>query len=231
MKLNFTLPSKIRVIGIDTENQIQLFQAFSQVENSSTRKFEGTGLGLFICQKLVGLMGGEIGVRSEINQGSTFWFTAKFKWLDLDISSPLGQKDLTQESQPTQNKPISELREKLAKILVVEDHRINQKLINNQLKKLGYSCDIVENGAVALEKLQENSYPLILMDCQMPVLDGYDTTREIRQNETKQDMIIIGLTAFSMKEDRQKCLDAGMNDYLSKPCQLSQLKEMLEKWI
>jgi signal transduction histidine kinase/CheY-like chemotaxis protein len=221
-------------IGILLEDQNKLFQPFSQVNDSSTRKFEGTGLGLSICKKLVGLMGGKIGVTSEINQGSTFWFTAKLKCIALEVLSPLGQKDLTQSTQDNQNQQISELRETLATILVVEDNRINQKLIKNQLKQLGYNCDIAENGAVALEKLQENSYPLILMDCQMPVLNGYDTTREIRQNETTQatqDMIIIGLTAFSMKDDRQKCLDAGMNDYLSKPCKLSQLQAMLEQWI
>ncbi|HEY9703694.1 MAG TPA: response regulator, partial [Allocoleopsis sp.] len=119
----------------------------------------------------------------------------------------------------------------LGKILVAEDHNVNQMVIKQQLKKIGYDCDIVENGEKVLEILEKNNYNLILMDCQMPILDGYNTTKKIRKNPKTQDLIIIGLTAFAMTEDREKCLAAGMNDYLSKPCTIADLQQAIEQWI
>ncbi|MGK7922546.1 MAG: ATP-binding protein [Trichodesmium sp.] len=212
-------------IGISLADQKQLFQPFSQVETSSTRKFAGTGLGLSICEKLVNLMGGQIGVNSEINQGSTFWFKVPLKFIDS-----WGRNSLTDEPEAYQPDDTSEGTKKSVDILVVEDNLIHQKVIKYQLEALGYDFEIVGNGVEALEKLQENSYALVLMDCQMPILNGYHTTREIRKNETMQDMIIIGLSAYGMEEERQKGLDAGMNDYLSKPYKLYQLEEMIARW-
>ena len=108
---------------------------------------------------------------------------------------------------------------------------MKQKVIKLQLKKIGYQCEIANNGQEALDKLAEDSYSLILMDCQMPVLNGYDATKAIRDNQDTKDTIIIGLSAFAMKEDIQKSLNIGMNDYLAKPCKLDKLEKVLQKWI
>lgn len=210
-------------IGIALEAQNLLFQPFSQVESSTTRRFGGTGLGLAICKQIVELMDGSIGVESHPNQGSTFWFTAKFQYLDRLPQAAI--------QKPSPKEPIKQVVLKTEKILLAEDNAINQKVVVTQFQRMGYECDIAENGEVVLAKLKQKSYDIIFMDCQMPVLDGYDTTRIIRQNEQMQDLIIIGLTAFAMKDDREKCLDAGMNDYLAKPYTIPILQEMINKWI
>ncbi|TAE59777.1 MAG: response regulator [Nostocales cyanobacterium] len=214
-------------IGISKEDQKNLFQPFSQVENTTTRNFAGTGLGLSICKKLVELMAGKIGVNSTLHCGSNFWFTAKLEFVDevndtLSVISSISQ----QENNDHQSVLI-----KSEKILVAEDNKVNQKVISNQLKRIGYECDIVDNGQAVIDKLQEKSYHLILMDCQMPILDGYDATYQIRHQEITKNLIIIGLSAFAMKDDKQKCLDAGMNDYLSKPCSIPELEKMIQKWL
>ena len=210
-------------IGIALEAQNLLFQPFSQVESSTTRRFGGTGLGLAICKQIVELMDGSIGIKSHPNQGSTFWFTAKFQYLDCFPQAAI--------QKPSPKDPIKSVVLKTEKILLAEDNAINQKVVVTQFQRMGYKCDIAENGEVVLEKLKQKTYDIIFMDCQMPVLDGYDTTRVIRQNEQMKDLIIIGLTAFAMKDDREKCLDAGMNDYLAKPYTIPILQEMINKWI
>jgi PAS domain S-box-containing protein len=354
-------------IGINAQDQHKLFQSFSQVDASTTRKYGGTGLGLAICKQLVTLMGGEIGVESSVGVGSRFWFTATFEtlpgggkvlpelppsprdlrllvmdpnatsrqmicaylesWhlqgeavansseaiaalqnaaaqgnpyslvlLDLQnaqtdgetlaktlISTPslpnlkwvvmvsIHQHELVKrllkkgaagyllkpikasrllerltqalQGQPSGVSPGLFLREDVArsmpviapvknlKILLVEDTPINQKVILNQLKVLGYAADCVENGQEALDCLAQQHYDMVLMDCLMPVLDGYKTTKALRDREgSSRHTPIIAMTANAMKGDRDKCLEAGMDDYISKPVDLDQLAAILRHW-
>ncbi|MCT7985586.1 PAS domain S-box protein [Laspinema sp. A4] len=354
-------------IGINPRDQHKLFESFSQVDASTTRKYGGTGLGLAICKQLVTLMGGEIGVESSVGTGSCFWFTATFETAPSGVkvlpklpSSPQNLRLLVMDANATsrqmicayleswhlqgeavansseaiaalqtadtqgnpyslvlidlQNaqtdgetlaqtlisdpqfsplkwlvmvsihqhelvkrllkkgaagyllKPIkaSRLLERLTqalqgqpsgvssslflredtgrsspvmesvknlKILLVEDTPINQKVILNQLKILGYAADCVENGQEALDCLAEQQYDLVLMDCLMPVLDGYKTTKALRDREgSSRHTPIIAMTANAMKGDREKCVEAGMDDYISKPVDLDQLAAILHHW-
>lgn len=213
-------------IGIKPEDQTKLFEPFSQVDISTTRNYGGTGLGLSICQQLVTLMGGEIGVTSIFNQGSTFWFTVVLDNLNSSLS-PMKKED----KKPLLRKSSPQINFQETRILVAEDNRVNQQLIKYQIKKMGYQVCVVDNGEKVLEELEKKSYQLVLMDCQMPVLDGYDATRKIRQRDCWENVIIIGATAFAMKGDQQKCLEAGMNDYITKPFSLESLQTVLAKWL
>ncbi|HEY9838483.1 MAG TPA: response regulator, partial [Vampirovibrionales bacterium] len=355
-------------IGILPQDQTKLFQSFSQVDSSSTRQYGGTGLGLAISKQLVELMGGEIGVESALNQGSTFWFTvtlpvqqnlterenspgttlkmeslkllvadesemhrqsvqhfadrwgitvdqvtdpdsalnalrgaaaqgtpyhallasvnllegdrstllqalkkepnlattrtialAQFNqraiaealaphWISAYIIKPLRGSQFVESLQqvlapqvavsdrPRRSQgeafslapaPLSPL-----KILIAEDHEINQQVIVFQLNALGYHADCVNNGLEALDRLAREDYDLVFMDCQMPQKDGYEVTRELRQREgTRRHTIVIALTAHALNSDRQKCLEAGMDDYISKPVLLEQLQAALDRWI
>jgi PAS domain S-box-containing protein len=350
-------------IGISPEGQAKLFQAFSQADMSTTRKFGGTGLGLAICKRLVELMGGEIGVTSEAGKGSTFWFTARFakqtdgakpivraapvvhanvegaralivddnatnrkileyqlrmwKMKPASIASPREALDLLRSeaarghpfalvvldfqmpemdglelaraisadpklagvhmvmlsSMHGRSKPegfqdagVEAWLSKPAKqsqlfdtittvmsgamaevqaaapvaapaaaarplrILLAEDNQVNQQVAQLQLKKLGYAADIANDGQQAVQAAAQKQYDVILMDCQMPVLDGYEATREIRQREgTSRHTYIVALTANALGGDREKCLAAGMDDYLTKPLRVEELKRALEK--
>ncbi|HEY9838306.1 MAG TPA: response regulator, partial [Vampirovibrionales bacterium] len=353
-------------IGINPRDQHKLFESFSQVDASTTRKYGGTGLGLAICKQLVTLMGGEIGVESSVGTGSCFWFTATFEtvpgrvnllpelpspprdlrllvmdanatsrqmicaylesWhlqgeavansseaiatlqkaqtqgnpyslvlIDLQNAQPDGEnlaktlvsnpqfshlkwvvmvsihqhelvkrllkkgaagyllkpikasrllERLTQalQDQPSgvspgfflgedsRSTPVIEPVKKL-KILLVEDTPINQKVILNQIKVLGYAADCVENGQEALDCLAEQHYDLVLMDCLMPVLDGYKTTKALRDREgSSRHTPVIAMTANAMKGDREKCLESGMDDYISKPVDLDELATILRNW-
>lgn len=340
-------------IGISPEGRKKLFHSFSQVDASTTRRHGGTGLGLAISKQLVDLMGGEIGVESELGRGSTFWVTVGFGVRPRPASSkPIpdlqGLRLLVVDDHPTNRKIVrhqgrawgmqvdeaaggaealaqirqarpydialidmqmpemdgemlgAQLRQDPAaasvrlimmtsidqgnaparlrrlgfaaylvkpvresrlldaivtalrspdegtsdetpresspiraeKILVVEDHRINQKVILNQLKLLHYRADCAENGRQALDRLSQHPYDVVLMDCQMPVLDGYETTRELRRREGEtHHTIVIAMTAHAMKGDREKCLAAGMDDYLSKPINVATLERTLERWL
>lgn len=211
-------------IGISARDVEKLFKSFSQVDGTATRQYGGTGLGLAICKQLVQLMEGEIGVCSQFGEGSAFWFSVKLSLekINLNLSS-------NPEGYRKNNEGVSLNK---SPILLVEDTRVNQKVIRHQLQLLGYKCDCTNNGREALEKLADNQYKLVLMDCNMPVLNGYDTTKMIRERAgDPQDIVIIGLTAYAMPGDREKCLAAGMNDYLSKPVSLENLSEALSKWL
>ncbi|MGF1489304.1 MAG: CheR family methyltransferase [Prochloraceae cyanobacterium] len=209
-------------IGIAIEQQEKLFQPFTQADNSTTRQYGGTGLGLTISRRLVHLMKGEIGVESTSGQGSTFWFTVPFKQID---SSELREKT------PSTKDPVSKSSPKSLKILIVEDYHDIRCILEFMLQKLGYQADWVGNGSEVVNRLAEEDYDLVFMDCQMPVMDGYQATQTIRQQEgQKRHTIIIGLTANAMRSDREKCLAVGMDDYLSKPVTLEDLDRILKKW-
>jgi CheY-like chemotaxis protein len=187
-----------------------------------SRRFGGTGLGLSISKKLVELMKGTMGVESQYGQGSTFWFK-----LNLPIGKVL--KPST-NSGPNQTQSFNKLKNPY-RILVAEDNLINQKIAIKQLESLGYTADGVGNGLEALDALRNFPYDLVLMDCQMPELDGFETTRTIRHSldTPYHDISIIAMTANAIHGDKEKCLDAGMTDYISKPVKIEDLEEILVK--
>ncbi|MBW4522211.1 MAG: response regulator [Scytolyngbya sp. HA4215-MV1] len=213
-------------IGIAPTDQERIFSPFTQVDTSSTRHYEGTGLGLTICRKIIQIMHGEMGVESSPDKGSTFWFTIALQQPQVPTAEPptLVAAHSTTTVASTEVEPPP-------RILVVEDIESNQQLLIQMLKHLGYPAEVVSNGQEALIQLAEHPYDIVLMDCQMPVLDGYETTRRLRQSEDEQHRtIIIGLTAHAMLGDREKCLEVGMDDYLSKPINFQTLSTLLEHW-
>ncbi|MBO9999626.1 MAG: response regulator [Cyanobacteria bacterium SID2] len=229
-------------IGISETDREFLFQAFSQVDATSTRKYGGTGLGLAICQQLVHKMGGRIWVESKLDRGSTFSFTAQFaldeatdngeRTATIDVPNVAPPAELAAGSKTLMPVP-SDVDVRGGTVLVVEDTRINQKVVMNQLKLLGFQAECVSNGREALDRLAQKTFDIILMDCQMPVLDGYQATHELRQLEVDRDRhtTVVGLTAHAMPGDRQKCLEAGMDDYLAKPVTMEKLKSVLKHWM
>jgi PAS domain S-box-containing protein len=211
-------------IGIPPDRQGRLFQSFSQVDASTTRRYGGTGLGLAICKQLTELMGGRIGVESEPGRGSTFWFT-----LPLEKQA---EKRATAEQQLDSDQPAPAAAgegppasRRLHRVLVAEDNIVNQKLAKRLLEKLGCYVDVVANGAEAVEAAMTLPYDLVFMDMQMPEMDGLAATAAIRGRErgTGRHLPIIALTANAMQGDRELCLDAGMDWYLSKPIQFQDL--------
>ncbi|MBN1236676.1 MAG: PAS domain S-box protein [Methanotrichaceae archaeon] len=206
-------------IGISQETLSRLFQPFSQADASTSRKYGGTGLGLAISKRLVELMDGRIWVESEEGRGSTFHFTILAKESIIPVNKALPIP--THRDQPKQNKDRS--------ILLAEDNMVNQRMTILMLKKLGYKADKVANGLEVLKALESQSYDLILMDVQMPDMDGLQATREIRKRWPLDGPKIVALTAHAIAGDREKCLEAGMDDYLCKPINLEDLKVTLER--
>ncbi len=211
-------------IGISENDQQQLFKLFTQVDNSSTKAFSGTGLGLAISKQLSSLMGGQIGVSSEPDEGSVFWFTL------------VGEEPTKAEIEAFENN-----RQKVAKspklnferdnapyILIVDDNTINRQVASQILMKSGFKTDLAFSGPAAIEKVKNHDYDLILMDIQMPIMDGVTATKEIKKLP-KTIPPIVAMTAYSMKEDRQKFLDMGMDDYLAKPIVSSLLLEVIQQ--
>ena len=203
-------------IGISEEGIKKLFKEFSQTENSTSRKYGGTGLGLAICRNLTSLMGGTIGVKSEPEKGSEFWFRLKFNYKEEKMSSTIKKVEIPNDTR----------------ILYAEDNPINQKVTQLLLQKIGVTCDIANDGNEAFAKFMKNNYELILMDMQMPELDGIGATRKIREyeeaNGEKEPVCIVAVTANAFSEDRQKCIDAGMNDFISKPFKEYELQKIIE---
>ncbi|HUC83567.1 MAG TPA: response regulator [Candidatus Acidoferrales bacterium] len=218
-------------IGMSEEVQNKLFQTFTQADASTTRRFGGTGLGLAICRKLVELMGGCIHLSSTLGQGSTFWFQLRFGKQAPRIvraDSPATKPEVPGGAS-TAALPGAPRH---TRVLLAEDNEVNQLVGMKQLKKLGYSVDIVENGLAAVEAWKQGAYDVILMDCQMPEMDGYAATKKIRELEMSRNQShirIIALTAHAMQGDREVCLAAGMDDYISKPVDTNELKNALAR--
>jgi len=216
-------------IGIAETAQPRLFQAFEQADSSTTRKFGGTGLGLAINKRLVKLMGGEVGVSSQLGQGSTFWFTARFQLATTsEAPAPIAK------SQNNDGSAEQTLRTRYATacILLVEDDLINQEVARELLSiDAGLQVDLAEDGEEAVAMASTKAYDLILMDMQMPRLDGLGATRLIRQHPDRQGVPILAMTANAFEDDRQKCYDAGMNDFISKPVDPNTLFRKILAWL
>ena len=212
-------------IGINEEQKSRLFLPFEQADKSTTRNFGGTGLGLSITRHLARLMGGDVGVTSEIGVGSVFWFTVRLNKANVKyLPEPL----------EVQMKSAEELIKQYhfgKNILTVDDNVINREVVSEILSESGMNVDFAENGHEAFKKVQHNHYHLILMDIQMPIMDGYETTRAIRQLESYSLTPIIALTGNAFTEDRQACIDAGMNDFLAKPVIPDTLFKTLFDWL
>jgi signal transduction histidine kinase/CheY-like chemotaxis protein len=226
-------------IGIPADRIHMLFNPFSQVDASTTRLYGGTGLGLSIVRRLAAAMGGEAGVESQEGTGSTFWFTVRGAVSaapaihapvrsGMVVSTGAGRGRTLALSIAMQEHPgIGRSRER-HRILLAEDNAVNEKVACRTLEKLGYQVGIARNGSEAVAAWETGCYDLILMDCQMPVLDGYDATREIRRREAAGCHIpIVALTAHAMKDDDRKCHAAGMDDYLTKPIDRARVQECL----
>jgi len=209
-------------IGIPQERMERLFKPFSQVDASMTRRYGGTGLGLVISQRLSEMMGGRIWVDSEVGHGSTFYFT---------ITAQLAP---TTDVVPKYSPPQFDLhfaQELPLDILLVEDLAVNQKVALLMLQQLGYGADVASNGIEALQALDRQDYDVVLMDVQMPEMDGLETTRFITEQWSDESRPwIIAMTAHAMQGDRQECLQAGMNDYISKPLSIEAIVQALNQY-
>ncbi len=202
-------------IGIGEPQQEILFQPFTQVDTSSTREFGGTGLGLAICRQLVEFMGGEIWFESKPDQGTTFFFT-------VPLLAPEPVIEISAAEAVDASVTLSGVN-----LLVVEDNKTNQMLAAAMLKKLGATVTMVDNGRQAVEVLENKEFDAVLMDCQMPVMDGYEATRTIRSQLGLSNLPIIAMTANAMTGDRKTCLEAGMDDYIAKPVSMSEIARVV----
>jgi signal transduction histidine kinase/DNA-binding response OmpR family regulator len=216
-------------MGISKEKQPYLFNEFSQVDSSATREFGGTGLGLSISKRLVEAMGGSIGVNSQLDKGSEFYFSIQFEIPRLDEQT---LQDLLQHSDTVDFESEDDLAIlKNSNILLVEDNEINQELIFELLTGLGVNIEIASNGQKAISRLNDNTFDIVLMDIHMPVMDGITATAIIRQQEKYVNLPIIALTANAMRGDREKYMLAGMDDYLTKPLDAQKLFLILVRWM
>lgn len=235
-QLNFTPPPgkamivisvKDSGIGLTTEQRRMIFNKFVQADSSTTRKFGGTGLGLAICQMIVKLFGGEISVESEIGKGSTFSFN-----MLLDVSN---KEDAVDDSTDISKPSLASTITESFRVLLAEDNRINAEFAKEMLEKL--KCDVIlaRTGAEVINILEKDrNFDLIFMDCQMPVMDGFEATSKIIASEkvsNQKHIPIVALTANSMKGDKEKCIAAGMDDYLSKPVRQNDFAKMILKWL
>ncbi|HYL39574.1 MAG TPA: ATP-binding protein [Bryobacteraceae bacterium] len=248
-------------VGIPKEHHSRVFERFMQADTSSTRKYGGTGLGLSISKQLVELLGGEIGLESEPDRGSRFWFTASFQKAEDAAKAPSPAPARAEKATPKVSKPAPSAapakqadatpapqaagtkRDGLAnltaavlgharRVLLAEDNEINQRITLRLLRNLGIEADAVVNGRQAVEALQKKKYALVFMDCQMPEMDGFEATAVIRNQEGKQRHTpICALTANAMEGDRERCLSAGMDDYITKPLSVEKLREAVDRWI
>ena len=228
-------------IGMNQAQQARLFKAFGQADSSTTRKFGGTGLGLAICHRLILAMGGSIQVESEVGRGSTFVFflplrRAVGKIMEnveskvSKVRSVVGASENSMTIAESKKILVSEMSSHFPlKILVAEDNPVNQKLIERILGKLGYKVSLVSDGIQAVQRVVEEEFDLLFMDVQMPELDGLEATRRIRRLPGEVSLVIVAMTAGALSSDRDSCLAAGMNEYISKPIEFDQLVHLLQR--
>jgi PAS domain S-box-containing protein len=209
-------------IGIPKEDQANLFESFRQVDASIARKYGGTGLGLAICKQLAEMMGGEVGVHSIPQQGSVFWFTVRLQRANSEVVDIIDAESHSYEARQAMEG---------LHVLLVEDNAINQQVASEMLELVGVKVSIAENGIKAIAQLEKNHFDCVLMDVQMPEMDGYETTRIIRKKSALSKTIIIAMTANAWNEDHQQCLAAGMNDFVSKPVKPRHLYNTIYKWV
>ncbi|MEO5342533.1 MAG: ATP-binding protein [Gammaproteobacteria bacterium SHHR-1] len=212
-------------IGISKEDQQRLFQAFSQADASTTRKYGGTGLGLTISRRIIGYMGGDIKLESEPGVGSTFSFSIELGWR---ATEPEAIPSLAQDVQDLEQ---IQARLRGARVLLVEDNEINRELVVELLASRGVRTQVAVNGEQALRRLEQNDFDLVLMDCQMPRMDGYEATRRIRAQARYRQLPVLALTANAMIGDREKALAAGMNDHIAKPIDPDSLFRVMGRWL
>lgn len=210
-------------IGIAPEVQSHLFEPYKQANASIARRYGGTGLGLAICRHLVEAMGGKIGLESELGAGSRFWFT-------LPLRPARNPQRATAESARGTGAPA---RFAGARVLVAEDNRINQVVVSNLLSRLGCQVELAANGHEAIAAFDRSAWDLILMDCQMPELDGFEATKAIRRRERDRDrrVPVIAVTGNAFEGDRQQCIAAGMDDHIAKPIRVRELRALLSRWL
>ncbi|MFQ3611288.1 MAG: ATP-binding protein, partial [Fimbriimonadales bacterium] len=206
-------------IGIPPEKQASLFEAFTQADSSTTRKYGGTGLGLAICKKLTELMNGQIGVISTPDEGSTFWIDVPLPAVSAPVAVAPNEEPVSTDLPRLEGK----------RVLLVEDNEVNRKVATRMLQKYGVITEVACNGIEAVEKASQQPYDLILMDCQMPEMDGYTATQRLRALGVSTP--IVALTANALEGDREKCLAVGMDDYLPKPIRPESLQKVLQKWL
>jgi CheY-like chemotaxis protein/HPt (histidine-containing phosphotransfer) domain-containing protein len=221
-------------IGMAEEQQARLFRPFSQADASTTRRYGGTGLGLAISKQLVEIMGGELGVESEPGVGSTFSFTLPLAKREGESHAAPSAKSAAPNRKVArqQDSGAPKAHRAGARVLVAEDTPTNRLVATELLKRRGFDADLVSTGAEAVEALSRNAYAAVLMDIQMPGMDGYEATAEIRRREgAGRRTPIIAMTAHALQGDREKALAAGMDDYLSKPVRPEQLDRVLERWV
>ncbi len=207
-------------VGIDEHQAASLFEAFAQADQSTTRRYGGTGLGLAISRELVSRMGGEIGAENRDGGGATFWFTAELPAVAMVEGPARAHPQLDPAVRSSGGAPV----------LLAEDNEINRTVATALLRKRGLRTEIAQDGREAVEMASEHRYAAILMDCQMPELDGYEATQRIREAEHGHHTPIIAMTAHSMPGDRERCLAAGMDDYLAKPVRAEALDGVIEQW-
>lgn len=210
-------------IGISPEKCDRLFQPFSQLDSSMTRKYGGTGLGLAICKSLVGMMGGDIRVESMEEKGATFVFTIQVAVPEEELEGGCPEEEGTADEVDEASR---------SKVLIVDDHPINQRLMVSMLDKLGYRADVAEDGNQAVELARQSEYDFIFMDLQMPVMDGLEATSLIREESSgsPDKTVIIAMTANVMEGIQDRCTAAGMDGYISKPLKLSSIKQMISRY-
>jgi signal transduction histidine kinase/ligand-binding sensor domain-containing protein/CheY-like chemotaxis protein len=210
-------------IGLAPEAKARLFERFTQADRSTTRRYGGTGLGLAICKRLVELMGGTLGVDSTAGRGSTFWFT---------VNLLLGREVETSGAEAAPSETQGHANQARGVVLLAEDNPISQKVAMKMLQRLGCHVDVAATGSATVDMFERRRYDLILMDCQMPEMDGYEATRAIRAREEGSARVpVIALTASALPGDRHKCMEAGMDDYLPKPIDREMLRQALDRWL
>jgi CheY-like chemotaxis protein len=217
-------------IGIPIDKQQHIFEAFTQADSSTTREYGGTGLGLTISAQLVALMGGRMWVESAVGRGSAFHFTVRLGVQD----EPPGEAPVSATASSTVKAPLpgdtAPGQHKL-RILLAEDNMVNQKLAVRLLEKWGHAVTVATNGKKALAALEQQAFDLVLMDVQMPEMDGLEATQEIRAREMQRlfsHVPIVAMTAHAMTGDRERCLAAGMDSYIAKPLQPEDLRAVIE---